>query len=76
MSLWVVVAGIAAAAGVAARAGVRAGVPVLLDFLLAAGLLRLSSRLAWDDIATVALIIGIRHVLSFGIRTRPAARSR
>ncbi len=71
MALAIVVAGILAAAGTTVRAGLRAGVPVLLDFLLAAGLLRLSSGLGWDDIASIALIVAIRLLVTFGLQAHP-----
>ncbi|MFC5041812.1 hypothetical protein [Ornithinimicrobium kibberense] len=65
--------GIFAAAGVGARAGLRQGVPVLLDFLLAAGLLRLSTDLGWAGAGSVALIVTIRHLVTFGLHVGGSA---
>ncbi len=62
-ALAVVAAGVLAGAGVALLAGLRQGVRVLLDFLLAAGLLRLSVTSGWDDLGAIALVAGIRHVV-------------
>lgn len=64
----IVLAGVLAGAGTAVRAGLRAGIPVLLDFLLAAGLLRLSSAAAWDDIAVIAAIVAVRHLVTLGLK--------
>jgi hypothetical protein len=68
---------------------VRAALAVLLEFLLAAGLLRLVHGVTYQGLATTALIVVIRKLVSFGEReatgrdssrrgwTRPAAgRSR
>ena len=67
LALAVTAAGIVCAIGVAARAGPRTAVPVLLDFLLAAGLLRLTATQEWDRIAATALIVIIRHIVSAGL---------
>ncbi|MDQ3423753.1 MAG: hypothetical protein M3510_10345 [Actinomycetota bacterium] len=40
---------------------------VLLDFLLAAGLLRLGAIATWTAIATAALVALTRHIVSAGI---------
>ena len=42
--------------------------PVLLDLLLAAGLLRLSAVASWHAIAAAAGIVAIRTVVSSGLR--------
>lgn len=45
----------------------------LLDFLLAAGLLRLSADAAWSTLLTAALVIAVRKlVVSVGLRPRSA----
>ncbi|MGK5448903.1 DUF1622 domain-containing protein [Streptomyces radiopugnans] len=45
---------------------------VLLDFLIAAGLLRLATEPAWDAIAAVAAVIAVRKLVTAGLRgTRP-----
>lgn len=49
---------------------VRLPVGVLLDFLLAAGLLRLSASPTPTAIASAALIVLIRRVVSFGLAQR------
>lgn len=47
-------------------------VPVLLELLLAAGLLRLTADLQWHAIGGAAVIVGIRTLISSGARrTRP-----
>lgn len=68
LALAVVAGGILASAGVAVLAGLRTGVAVLLDFLLAAGLLRLTASLEWTSIGSIALIVAVRHVISRGLR--------
>lgn len=46
--------------------------PTLLDFLLAAGLLRLSATAAWTAIGSTALIVVIRKLASFAVSQRHA----
>ncbi|SEH84217.1 hypothetical protein SAMN04489835_4776 [Mycolicibacterium rutilum] len=41
---------------------------VLLDLLLAAGLLRLSADASWRSIAVTAIVIAVRHLLTRGLR--------
>lgn len=41
--------------------------PVLLDLLLAAGLLRLTADLRWDAVASASLVVVIRKLASVGI---------
>lgn len=45
---------------------------VLLDFLLAAGLLRLSVDASWQALAITAAVILVRRVVTLGL-THPAA---
>jgi hypothetical protein len=45
------------------------GLKTLLDFLLAAGLLRLGHAHSWTDLALAALVIGIRRLAGAGLRT-------
>ena len=52
-----------------------AGLPLLLEFLLAAGLLRLAVLDTWVAIATVAVIVVIRKVSTVGIRQATLARA-
>lgn len=40
---------------------------ILLDMLVAAGLLRLFGDPSWRAIATVAIVIGIRHLATYGL---------
>ena len=48
---------------------------VLLDLLLAAGLLRLLGDPGWQTILTVAAIVALRRLLSAGLRSDVRARS-
>ena len=59
----------------ARRRDVRAALGVLLEFLLAAGLLRLSDSPTYRSLATAAVIIVIRKLVTLGLRRdrRPAA---
>ena len=44
--------------------------PVLLEFLMAAGLLRLSHDSSWRAIVTAAVVVGLRKlVAAYGVRT-------
>ncbi|CCG03755.1 DUF1622 domain-containing protein [Blastococcus saxobsidens] len=70
---------IAAAALVAALLALAAtrrpalALGILLDMLVAAGLLRLVGDPSWRAIATIAIVIAIRHLVAHGLRL--AARS-
>ncbi|MFH9656899.1 hypothetical protein ACH4NF_01045 [Streptomyces sp. NPDC017248] len=71
--------GLVAAATAWRLAGaLRQGLAVLLDFLTAAGLLRLAGTPSWDTIALAATVITLRKLLSASLtpsappRTRPA----
>lgn len=55
---------------------VRLSLGVLLDFLLAAGLLRLSADTTARTLATAAVIIAIRKVATFGIARAAGAGRR
>ncbi|MFD1831369.1 hypothetical protein ACFSJS_17130 [Streptomyces desertarenae] len=45
---------------------------VLLDFLIAAGLLRLAGGPGWDAIATAAAVVAVRKLVTAGLRaSRP-----
>ena len=46
---------------------VRAALPVLLDLLLVAGLLRLTTTSSWAAIGTAAAIVVVRKVVGFGL---------
>jgi non-ribosomal peptide synthetase component E (peptide arylation enzyme) len=57
---------------VLARLGnVRQALAVLLDFLLAAGLIRLSDRPSYQALATAAVVIVIRKIVMIGLRAGP-----
>ena len=63
------VLGIAAAAVVVARSGDgRLSIRVLLEFLVAAGLLRLADDPGWRQLATAAAVIAVRRLLAYGLR--------
>jgi hypothetical protein len=67
----VVVAAAALVAGAVALATTRrprVALPVLLDLLLAAGLLRLTGDPDWPALATAASIVAVRQLLRIGLR--------
>ena len=65
--------GVLSALAVLARThDVRLGVGVLLEFLLAAGLLRLSADPTWAALLTAAVVVGLRRLLGAGLRLNPA----
>ncbi len=51
----------------------RQALPVLLDLLTAAGLLRLAAAPSWTVLTVTALIVGLRRVITAGIRTAEGA---
>jgi Protein of unknown function (DUF1622) len=53
---------------------VRQALAVLLEFLLAAGLLRLVHGATYQSLATTALIVVIRKLVSFGFSAGPVRR--
>ncbi|SDY46311.1 Protein of unknown function [Modestobacter sp. DSM 44400] len=57
----------------ARRRDVRQALSVLLEFLLAAGLLRLSDDPTYRALATTAVIILIRKLVGFGLRANQRA---
>ncbi len=67
------VLGLASAAAVLARTReLRQALPVLLEFLLAAGLLRLTQDATWRRLATAAVVVAVRKlVVGYGLS--PAA---
>ena len=77
----------AAALAVVAAALVSAGVvlvstrrpaaalPVLLDLLTAAGLLRLAAEPSWQRIVSAAAVVALRHLVVHGLRAGAAAWS-
>ncbi|MDG9702858.1 hypothetical protein [Streptomyces sp. DH37] len=58
-------------AGAVVLAAARRPMPalaVLLDFLTAAGLLRLAGEPSWDTIAAAAAVIAVRRLVATGLR--------
>ena len=51
----------------------RQALPVLLDLLTAAGLLRLAAAPSWGVLAVTAIVIGLRRLVTAGIRTAQGA---
>ena len=65
------VAAAAVLSGVVALAATRRpalALGILLDMLVAAGLLRLLGDPTWEAIATAAIAIAIRHLVTYGLR--------
>jgi len=54
---------------------ITTALPVLLDLLLAAGLLRLSATGTWQAIASAAAIVVIRKLATTGISAAQRARA-
>jgi hypothetical protein len=54
---------------------ITTALPVLLDLLLAAGLLRLSATASWQAIASAAAIVVIRKLATLGITAARRART-
>ncbi|WP_226909377.1 DUF1622 domain-containing protein [Georgenia ruanii] len=67
LALAAVAAGLVVAAGAVLVVGVRAAIGVLLDFLLAAGLLRLAAEPGWSSLLTTALVVAVRHLITAGL---------
>ncbi len=81
--LLVTAAGLLSATLVLARTrDLHVSIKVLLDFLLAAGLLRLTHEPTWRQITVAASIVAVRRLLSFGLgqsvapHTEPASPAR
>ena len=55
-------------AGRAAPAQFAASLALCLEFLLAAGLLRLSALDTYRALAVTAIVVGLRRLISFGVR--------
>ena len=65
--------GVLSALAVLARTSdLRLGIGVLLEFLLAAGLLRLSADPTWTALLSAAVVVFLRRLLSAGLRRNPA----
>ena len=71
-TLALLVTAAALVAGLVALVATRrpaAALPVLLDLLVAAGLLRLVGQPSWQALATAAAVILLRRLIGFGLRT-------
>ena len=71
-TLALLVTAAALAAGLVALLATRrpaAALPVFLDLLVAAGLLRLVGEPSWQALATAAAILVLRRLIGFGLRT-------
>jgi len=58
---------VAAAVVLAAARSARAAMAVLLDFLTAAGLLRLVGEPTWDALAAAAAVVAVRKLVVAGL---------
>ncbi len=75
-ALLVTAAGLVSATLVLGRTrDLRVSMKVLLEFLLAAGLLRLTHEPTWRKIAVAAGIVGVRRLLSFGLAQTVASNA-
>lgn len=67
-----VVAGMALVSGALALAVTRrpaSALGILLDLLVAAGLLRLVGDRDWQTIVVIGIVVALRHLISYGLRT-------
>lgn len=70
-----VAAALLLAVGVLTRThDIRAALSVFLDLLLVAGLLRLSATGTWQAIGSAAVVVVVRKLAAYGIRTGRQAR--
>jgi hypothetical protein len=71
-TLALLVTAAALAAGLVALLATRrpaTALPVFLDLLVAAGLLRLAGEPSWQALASAAAILVLRRLIGFGLRT-------
>jgi hypothetical protein len=71
-TLALLVTAAALVAGLVALVATRrpaAALPVFLDLLVAAGLLRLVGQPSWQALATAAVILVLRRLIGLGLRT-------
>ncbi len=54
----------------------RRALPVLLDLLTAAGLIRLAGQPSWPVLATTAIVIALRRLLTAGLQSASASATR
>lgn len=72
--LLVAAALVVSAAALVATRDVRQALPVLLDLLLAVGLVRLSATGSWQSIGSAALVVVIRKIVGLGLLRGRTAR--
>lgn len=73
----VVAAAVVSAAVVLIRTrDLRRALPVLLDLLTAAGLIRLAGPPSWPVLASTAIVIVLRRLLAAGLRSAAASAMR
>ncbi|MDN3293997.1 DUF1622 domain-containing protein [Streptomyces ficellus] len=65
---------LSACAAYLATRQVRLSLGVLLDFLTAAGLIRLADEPSWSSIATAAAVIGLRKLIATRLGRHPLVR--
>jgi hypothetical protein len=76
-ALLVVAAAVAAGGTVLLHTrSLRQALPVLLDLLTAAGLLRLAATPTWTSLALTAIVVALRRLVSAGVRTAIGAAAR
>ena len=64
---------VAAGISFARTRSLRQALPVLLDLLTAAGLLRLAAAPSWSVLIVTTLITGLRRLVTAGVRTAEGA---
>ncbi|GAA2566097.1 MULTISPECIES: hypothetical protein [Streptomyces] len=75
-ALLVTAAGVVSAgAAYAISRRISQALPVLLDFLTGAGLIRLAADLSWNSILVAAAVIAVRKVAAVGVAAAPRLRS-
>ena len=67
---------VAAAVTLAATRRPLLAITVLLDFLLAAGLLRLTGHPGWPVLAGAAAVVVLRRLVGYGLRAGSPVRAR
>lgn len=55
---------------------IRVALPLLLDFLMAAGLIRLSADLTWTGILVAVAVVAVRKAAAFGVAEAASAVTR
>lgn len=60
-------------AAYATTRSIRSALPMLLDFFMAAGLIRLAGDPSWSSILLTVAIIAVRKVAAFGVAEKSTA---